>query len=339
MKFWAAILFSLILTVGLTSDLGAVVLADTPFCAFMPETGHNVHGVFLAFYRAHNGAENFGAPLTEALWERVRIVQYFERARFEFHPESPEPYRVQVSLLGDLNSSSADVPMKSIAIPPANNPTFRYFPESGQMISFAIKEYFDKSGGIDILGYPVSGLHFESGNFVQYFQRQRLVWNPTEASANKVRPSPVGRTMLDRTYAADYKWRARMPSDWCAAPPQELTPTPAPFVIPTPAGRNAALSLQVRVRFRQAGVTGPQYVDVTVEDQNGKRVSNVALSAVVYLVNGERYFPLLSTNASGNSTFGFEIGNQPTNSTVTVEVNAFSGSLTATGRDSFTCQR
>jgi hypothetical protein len=335
MKFWASILFSLILTVGLTSDLGAVALADTPFCAFMPETGHNVHGVFLTYYRAHNGAENFGAPLTEALWERDRIVQYFERARFEFHPENPEPYRVQVSMLGDLYSST-DVPMKSGAIPPANNPNFRYFPESGQMISFAIKEYFDKSGGTEILGYPTSSLRFESGSFVQYFQKQRLVWNPAEPSANKVRPSPVGRVALDWRYATDYKWRARMPNDWCGTLPKESTPTPAPFVIPTPSGGNAALNLQVRVRFRQTGVTGPQYVDVTVEDQNGKRVSNVALYAVVYLTNGERHFPLLSSNASGSSMFGFEIGNQPTNSTVTVEVNAFSGPLTATGRDNFT---
>ena len=336
MKFWAAVLFSLVLTVGLTSDLGAVAQAETPFCAFMPETGHNVHGIFLAFYRAHNSVENFGAPLTEALWEGNRIVQYFERARLEFHPESPDPYRVQVSLLGDLYGIT-DQPIKSQAIPPANNPNFHYFPDSGQMVSFAIKDYFDKNGGIDILGYPVSVLRFESGNFVQYFQRQRLVWNPAETGANKVRPSPVGRVALDRNYAADFKWRARMPNDWCGTLPKESTPTPAPFVIPIPTGGNAALSLQVRVRFRQTGVTGPQYVDVTVEDQNGKRVSNVALYAVAYLANGERYFPLLSTNASGNSTFGFEIGNQPTNSTVTIAVNAFSGPMTATGRDSFTC--
>ncbi len=335
MKLWAAIFLSLFLTVGMISDLNAVAPSETPFCAFMPETGHNVHGVFLVFYRARNGAENFGAPLTEAFWEKDRIVQYFERARLEFHPENPEPYRVQLGLLGEQYNIT-DLPMKSQAIPPANNPNFRYFPDSGQMISFAIKEYFDKSGGIDILGYPVSGLRFESGSFVQYFQRQRVIWNPAEAGANKVRPSPVGRVALDRNYAADFKWRARMPNDWCGTVPKEPTPTSVPFVIPTPSGGNAALSLQVRVRFRQTGVTGPQYVDVTVEDQNGKRMSNVALYSVVYLANGERHFPLLATNASGNSTFGFEIGNQPTNSTVTVEVNAFSGSLTARARDSFT---
>jgi hypothetical protein len=336
MKFWAAFVLSVFLTVGFVSDSNAIALADTPFCAYMTETGHNVHGAFLTFYRAHNGAENFGLPLTEAFWERDRIVQYFERARFEFHPENPEPYRVQVGMLGDQYGIT-DIPMKSQAIPPNNNSNFRYFPDSGQMISFAIKEYFDKSGGIDILGYPVSGLRFESGSFVQYFQRQRLVWNPADMSANKVRPSPIGRAALDKNYPADFKARTKVPNDWCGTPPIGPVPTAVPFVIPTLTGGSAALSLQVRVHFRQTGLTGPQYVDVTIEDQNGRRVPNVALYAVVNSANGERYFPLLPTNASGSSTFGFEIGNQPANSTVTVEVNAFSGSLTATGRDSFSC--
>ena len=336
MKLWAAILLSGLVTIGALWDSSAVALAETPFCSYMPETGHNVHGAFLTFYRARNGTENFGMPLTEAFWERDRIVQYFERARLEFRPENPEPYRVQLGLLGEQYGIT-DLPIKSQAIPPANNPNFRYFPDSGQMLSFAIKEYFDKSGGVDILGYPVSGLRFESGSFVQYFQRQRVVWNPADQGPNKVRLSPVGQVALDRNYAANFKWRTRMPSDWCGAPPLGPAPTIVPFVPPTPTGGNVALSLQVRVRFRQTGLTGPQYVDATVEDQNGKGMPNVALYAVVYLANGERHFPLLPTNASGNSTFGFEIGNQPPNSTVTVEVFAFAGSLTANGRDSFTC--
>lgn len=338
MKFWAAILCVLAAT-GAFLNSNAVAFAETPFCAYMAETGHNVHGAFLTFYRAHNGTENFGLPLTEAFREQGRLVQYFERACFEYFPEDPGPYRVKLRMLG-TQYDKTDPPIKSQAIPPANNPNFRYFSDSGQMISFTIKEYFDKSGGIDILGYPVSGLRFEAGSFVQYFQRQRLVWNPGETGPNKVRPSPVGKDALDRNYAADFKWRARMPSDWCGTPPAGPTPTAAPPVVtPTPTGSTAALTLLVRVRFRQTGLTGPQYVDVTVEDQNGRPVSNVALYAVVHSPNGERYFPLLPTNASGNSMFGFEIGNQPPNSTVTVEVFAFSSFLTASGRSSFTCQR
>lgn len=206
------------------------------------------------------------------------------------------------------------------------------------MISFAIKEYFDRSGGMDILGYPISGLCFESGRFVQYFQRQRLVWDLAISGSGKVHPSPVGQIPLDRNYPADAKWRARMPNDWCGTPAPGPAPTIAPFVIPTLVGGNVTLSLQVRVRFRQTGLTGPQYVDITVEDQNGRRMPNVAPYAVVSLTNGERHFALLPTNASGNSTFGFEIGRQSPNATVTVEVFAFSGALTATGRDGFTCR-
>ena len=127
MKFWAAILFSLVLTVRLTSDSSEVALAETPLCAFMPETRHDVHGVFLTFYRARNGAENFDVPLTEALWERFRNVQYSERAGLEFHPANPEPYRVQLGMLGG-QSNTNDLPIKSQAIPPANIPSSRCFP-------------------------------------------------------------------------------------------------------------------------------------------------------------------------------------------------------------------
>jgi hypothetical protein len=338
MKLWSALGLSLILTFAPFSGSSAIVLAQTPtpYCVFVNQTGHNIHGAFLVFYRAHNGAENFGNPLTEALREGGKIVQYFERARLEFLPENPERYRVQVGLLGEQYGVT-DPPIKSQAIPPANNPNFLYFPESGQMVSFAIKEYFVKSGGTEILGYPISGLRFESGKFVQYFQRQRLVWDPMISGANKVLPSPVGQLALDKTYPADFKPRARTQSDWCSAPMPGIVATPVPAAIPTPSGSNATLNLQVSVRFRQTGRTGPQYVDVIVEDQNGRRLRDVASYAVVYLANGERYFPLLPTNASGTATFGFEIGNQPPNCSVTVEVKGFSGALSATGRDTFTC--
>lgn len=336
MKFWMALLLSVCVTIGFAPAPSTVALVESPSCVFISETAHNIHGAFLVFYRAHNGTENFGSPLTEAFLENGRIVQYFERARFEYFPEEPDPYRVHLGLLGDQYGIT-DPPIRSQAIPPANNPNFRYFPDSGQMISFAIKEYFDKSGGSEVLGYPISGLRFETGRFVQYFQRQRVAWDPAVSGANKVRPSPVGQLVLDRKYPADLKWRARTANDWCGSTPTGPVPTPQPFAVPTVTGNNTTLSLQVRVRFRQTGLTGPQYVDITVEDQNGKRMPKVALSATILAAKGERYFPLLPTNNSGTSAFSFEIGNQPPNSIVTVEVSAVSGTWTASGRDSFAC--
>ncbi len=69
---------------------------------FFPSTGHTIQGVFLRFWNEHDGALLFGPPLSEPLWETVGSasvqVQYFERARLEYHPRRSDT--VVVSALG-----------------------------------------------------------------------------------------------------------------------------------------------------------------------------------------------------------------------------------------------
>jgi hypothetical protein len=86
-------------------------------CRFFPETGHNVCGDILQAWRANgleldqpqgnSEAENlalFGLPLndpqTETIEGKEYTVQWFERARFEIHPENASPYNVLLGLLG-----------------------------------------------------------------------------------------------------------------------------------------------------------------------------------------------------------------------------------------------
>jgi polysaccharide biosynthesis protein PslG len=87
-------------------------------CRFFPQTGHSVCGEILAAWRANgleldgqpgkNEGENlalFGLPLSEPRVEtlsdgRQYTVQWFERARFELHPENAPPYNVLLGLLG-----------------------------------------------------------------------------------------------------------------------------------------------------------------------------------------------------------------------------------------------
>jgi beta propeller repeat protein len=66
---------------------------------FFPETGHGVQYGFKVFWRENGGLELFGFPITPEFTENGRIVQYFERARFEFDPES-EMGGVSLGLLG-----------------------------------------------------------------------------------------------------------------------------------------------------------------------------------------------------------------------------------------------
>jgi hypothetical protein len=80
-----------------------------PGAQFFPETGHNLSGPFLDFWQTRGGLAIFGYPISEERTEtspqdgKEYIVQYFERARFELHPElAGTPYGVQLSQLGTL---------------------------------------------------------------------------------------------------------------------------------------------------------------------------------------------------------------------------------------------
>ena len=72
---------------------------------YFPETGHNLDGRFRDFWNENGGLAVFGYPLSEEIRERLEDgreyrVQYFERARFELHPEARAPYDVQLGQFG-----------------------------------------------------------------------------------------------------------------------------------------------------------------------------------------------------------------------------------------------
>lgn len=66
-----------------------------------PETGFTVSNAFLRHWDETGGLAENGYPLSEEIEEDGYIVQYFERAVFQYHPESADPaYEVQGLLLG-----------------------------------------------------------------------------------------------------------------------------------------------------------------------------------------------------------------------------------------------
>lgn len=75
-------------------------------CRYFPETRHSLCYPFLDFWAQHGGLPIFGYPISEPLDEQssddgqVYRVQYFERNRFEYHPELDPPYDVLVGRLG-----------------------------------------------------------------------------------------------------------------------------------------------------------------------------------------------------------------------------------------------
>lgn len=81
--------------------------ASNPNVVYFPQTGHTVSFGFLHYFQTHGGVDVFGYPISQELPERgvdgrMGTVQYFQRARFEYHSEfAGTPYEVELGLLGD----------------------------------------------------------------------------------------------------------------------------------------------------------------------------------------------------------------------------------------------
>jgi hypothetical protein len=71
-----------------------------PACRNYPETEKRVCYAFLTFFDEHGGVGQFGYPISNFEVHEQRIVQYFQRARLEWHPEGPAGERIRVTDLG-----------------------------------------------------------------------------------------------------------------------------------------------------------------------------------------------------------------------------------------------
>lgn len=68
---------------------------------YFPETGHTLAFAFREYFQTHGGAEDLGYPISEPFFESGRIVQYFQNARLEWHPQNPAGQKVQLGFLGE----------------------------------------------------------------------------------------------------------------------------------------------------------------------------------------------------------------------------------------------
>jgi hypothetical protein len=109
-------------------------------CAYFEETGWNVCGRILNVYRSQ-GLETdgspgfsiddnkalFGLPLTPMVNMDIEgqtyAVQWFERARFELHPENDPPYDVLLGLLGNEMVAGDNQQPVMVPIPAGEMPT------------------------------------------------------------------------------------------------------------------------------------------------------------------------------------------------------------------------
>src|SRR6476661_5474687 len=121
--------------VRITADAAFVPVAkpadaDGKTKVWFPETKHSVSGKILEYWNKYGGLQQFGFPLSEQFNEisatdgKTYTVQYFERNRFELHPEKAAPYEVELGLLGVQQYRAQPVPASQLPVsPPAGGTT------------------------------------------------------------------------------------------------------------------------------------------------------------------------------------------------------------------------
>jgi hypothetical protein len=78
----------------------APLVVNPGACRTFAPNSYRVCYSFLDFYNNNGGRQQFGDPVSNAEVHNGRVVQYFQNARFEWHPELEKGQRVMLAHLG-----------------------------------------------------------------------------------------------------------------------------------------------------------------------------------------------------------------------------------------------
>mgnify|MGYP001116337714 FL=1 len=283
---------------------------------YFPETGQWVSGAFLEFYLSVPDPETvFGYPITKAFqadWSNNpsgTMIQYFERARFELHPENPADLRVTLTLLGEYFFDHDEfLPANHYQPSPY---ACRHIPEDGLPVCYAFLQYFDQFGGVAQFGYPLSELVIYQGRMVQYFQRARFEWHPENQPGEKVTLSDLGREYF---YDLTENFELMRPeSDGILAHPLELR-------------------VHAFVNRAVMPANGLQELFVVVQNQTLQPVPGAHVTLHLTLPSGKMHdFSMPLTNSNGLSRVSFIVQDEPAGlAQVVVEVRTVELHVTTT---------
>ncbi|NTU81601.1 MAG: hypothetical protein HGA45_19840 [Chloroflexales bacterium] len=203
-----------LLRLALAVAVGALLLAALPARAqsdvrYFTETGHSLRGAFRAFWEANGALDIFGYPITEEFTAAGgRLVQWFERARFEYTEVSGRP----VVELGNVGVEITQGKLFPKSPPIQDTADLRYIPQTQHVIKFGFKTTWETRGAERIFGYPISDeiqevLDDGAWHTVQYFEKARFEFWPAFAPGKRVLISHLGRRL---------------------APPEQMAPVPPP---------------------------------------------------------------------------------------------------------------
>ncbi len=151
------------------------------YCEYFEQTDKYLCFGFRSYWHEYGGLEIFGYPITNEIQEDGLTVQYFERARLEWHPGVwPERHDVLQGRLGaELTRDQAG--QGPFAPVDAAKDGCEYFPQTGHNVCDNFLKRWQMSGGLPVFGYPISeAFTDDDGVLVQYFERQKMEYLPGE---------------------------------------------------------------------------------------------------------------------------------------------------------------
>ncbi|HEU5102387.1 MAG TPA: CAP domain-containing protein, partial [Roseiflexaceae bacterium] len=210
MKIRLMILFLLVAALA-----PAAALAQGQRC--FPETGECVGGRFAQFWNGNGGLPVFGFPRAEQRRELGSegeyVTQWFERERFELHPENRAPYDVLLGRLGDelLRRQGRDWTTF-----PKGQPqnSCQFFEATGHTLCEPFLSYWRTHGlefdgrrgttaneSLALFGYPLSEPVMETNSsgftvLTQWFERARFEWHPNNPAEFRVLLGRLGDEVL-----------------------------------------------------------------------------------------------------------------------------------------------
>ena len=259
---------------------------------FFDQTKHNVQGMFWRYYEGVSDAETvLGYPITEEFTNRDGVlVQYFQRARLEI-----QNGQVYITPLGVLTYKTG-VQLK------INKQLGCREYKTGFSVCFAFREYFDAYGGLALFGYPISPFEYQDNMIVQYFQKGRLEWHPS---------NPEGQRVVTGDLGLPYFYReGEDPALLEAAKPLNANIKPQ------------VLSLNVRA-FPWKAVTystDQQMIFIVVQDQTLQPVQGATGQAKVKWTTGAVETLNILTDEKGIATLSLPVMNQAYGGLVTIDV-------------------
>ncbi|MDZ4721590.1 MAG: hypothetical protein SH847_24260 [Roseiflexaceae bacterium] len=191
---------------------GGMLLGPTPASAAagdrcFSETGFCIAGGIRTYWERNGGLQVFGYPISPLRTETNNDnwngpTQWFQRDRLEDH--AAQGIGVLAGRLGarylELQGRSWDAYER---VSKAPNPNFcRYFPITGHSLCGAFLTYWERNGGLERFGYPITEPMQENlaefSGTAQYFERRRMELHPELAGTQyEVLLGLLGRDLHD----------------------------------------------------------------------------------------------------------------------------------------------